>query len=528
MRALALAPNVSAGLNPRRVAPRRCSSPVTVVGLAVGSDRRRGGVPTRQTPRWTSYSSSPVLTVRTPTWVRTSINVVRAATEDDDAAAAAAGGSSSSSAKSTLSALDSLLGKNPTPDDDVEDDYDDDLYDDEPAVIRVPLLWMTLPGQQQQRQGGGGGGGVAAALSDVSSSGDVYAAITVGLPDRATKSQQERGVKGVELDFCIDTACTTNFILPQVAYGLDMQIVGTSPAGTGATGAIGGGQEMLLGTAKLGKDGGEDGTGVVALTGLSAAVVPVPTPGTAGIMGRSFLNCFGAVAFDWSTRQGASVSFYQEYDWEEEEEEGEGEGGGGDGLRTVSLNELPCGLLSVDVTLNGVRMPALLDTGAPQTIINRAAAAAAGIDVNGTGAGGKTNDDDDDGESDGNKNNNPFAGLFDAFNKGKERALQDKGVMVMGAGGKPERLDRVDGAAADLAVVTASGGGGGGAGEVTLRCASVLVGELQAFQAGLGLIPPSEDGATDGAPGVVLGLDALMSRPKVVIGTTPGVTKMQL
>lgn len=71
---------------------------------------------------------------------------------------------------------------------------------------------------------------------------------------------------GIELDFCVDTACTTNFILPQVAYGLDMQVVGAAPAGEGATGAIGGGQEMLLGTAKLGSTG-DDGDGVVALTG---------------------------------------------------------------------------------------------------------------------------------------------------------------------------------------------------------------------------------------------------------------------
>lgn len=42
---------------------------------------------------------------------------------------------------------------------------------------------------------------------------------------------------------------------------------------------------MLLGTAKLGKDG-DKGDGVVALTGLSAAIVSVPAPGTAGIMGR--------------------------------------------------------------------------------------------------------------------------------------------------------------------------------------------------------------------------------------------------
>jgi hypothetical protein len=44
-------------------------------------------------------------------------------------------------------------------------------------------------------------------------------------------------------------------------------------------------------------------------------------------------------------RRGASVSFYQEYDWAEGESSG--------GLQTAELRELPCGLLSVDVTLNG-------------------------------------------------------------------------------------------------------------------------------------------------------------------------------
>jgi len=415
--------------------------------------------------------------------------------------------SNAGSARTTLSALDDLLGVVPVPG---EEDFPPfGSIDEGPAVIKVPLLWMTVPGQQPQRQNNGG---VASALSASGGAGDVYAAITVGLPDRATKKQQERGVKGIELDFCLDTACTTNFILPQVAYGLDMQVVGSSPAGVGATGPVGGGEEMLLGAATLGS-GGDGGDGVIALSGLSAAVVAVPAPGTAGIMGRSFLNCFGAVAFEWTggadgeTRAGASVSFYQEYDWTDESS----------GRKTAELLELPCGLLAVEVTLNGVRMPALLDTGAPQTIINRAAAAAAGIIVGGGDGGGGGGGDET------KTPKNPLAGFMDVFNKGKERALQDKGVMVMGAGGKPERLDRVDGSAVTLEVTVI-----GGQGAVPVRCASVLVGELQAFQAGLGCTPPSAEGATDGAPGVVLGLDALMSRPMVVIGTTPGVTKMQL
>ena len=435
------------------------------------------------------------------------------------------------SSADTLSALDALLGADPSDDSDANDDEDDD----EAPIISIPLLWMQMPGQTPAQQRQTGGSSVASALTNDAAPGpgNVYAAITLGLPDRATKSQQERGVKGVELDFCVDTACTTNFILPQVAYGLDMQIVGTAPAGTGATGAIGGGQEMLLGTAKLGgKAAKED---VAAITGLSAAVVPVPAPGTAGILGRSFLNCFDAVAFDWGPAAGASgddggirtldrvgavMDFYQEYDWD---------AGAEDGLVTADLDELPCGLLAVNVTLNGVAMPALLDTGAPQTIVNRAAAAAAGIAV---GSGGPGTDGPTEKKGKG-KSSNPFGGLMDALGKGKEAALADKGVMVMGAGGKPERLDRVDGAGVDLRVVTRGDASASDAGTdtaVRVSVASILVGELAAFQAGLGL-PPAIDGDGSGEPGVILGLDALMSRDEVVISTRPaphGRPRMQL
>jgi hypothetical protein len=220
----------------------------------------------------------------------------------------------------------------------------------------------------------GGGSLVTGALVDETTLiGSTYVAITVGLPDRSTRAQRERGVKGVELDWCVDTACSTNFILPQVAYGLDVEIVGAAPSGVGATGAVSSGQEMLLGTAKLGSDGA-DGSGTAAITGLSAAIVQVPAPGTAGILGRSFLNCFGAVEFDWRLSQnaGATMCLYQEYAPFDDD-------GTMDDKTVVPLNELACGLLAVDVDLNGVRMPALVDTGAPRTIINRAAAKAAGI-----------------------------------------------------------------------------------------------------------------------------------------------------
>ena len=81
----------------------------------------------------------------------------------------------------------------------------------------------------------------------------------------------------------------------------------------------------------------------------------------------------------------------------------------------------------------------------------RAAARAAGIELV-----GEDGDDGDDGSgssrSTGNRNQakpsggfkNPFAAIADAVSRGREQALGSSGaVTVMGAGGRPERLDTI-------------------------------------------------------------------------------------
>ena len=437
-------------------------------------------------------------------------------------------GDAETSAKRTLSALDSLLGA------DAPDPFDVALEasardaeerDDASAAIRVPLIYTSVPGKGASAARNAGGSslvsGALVAGDDPSRTaiGSTYIAITVGLPDRSTRAQRERGVKGVELDWCVDTACTTNFILPQVAYGLDVEIVGAAPSGVGATGAVSSGQEMLLGTAKLGSEG-DDGSGVAAITGLSAAIVQVPAPGTAGILGRSFLNCFGAVEFDWRGGAGggkAAMVMHQEYAAFDDDANEANDANGG---CAVPMNELACGLLAIDVDLNGVRMPALVDTGAPQTIVNRAAARAAGIETVG--------DDQDDGrrkraEADaGGGFKNPFAAIRDAVSRGREQALWSSGaVTVMGAGGRPERLDKAARSRDVSMVVSASGG------SARLSSPQILVGDLEAFRVGLGLRGDSVAGAGDGQPGIVLGLDTLMSVSKVAMRTAPGNAKMK-
>lgn len=435
---------------------------------------------------------------------RGGVHVIRAGPADGDA---------DTSAKRTLSALDSLLGADaPDPFDVALEEATRARDDDEPAAIRVSLIYTSVPGKGASALPKGSSL-VTGALVDetIDLIGSTYVAITVGLPDRSTRAQRERGVKGVELDWCIDTACSTNFILPQVAYGLDVEIVGAAPSGYGATGAVSSGQEMLLGTAKLGSDG-PDGSGTAAITGLSAAIVQVPAPGTAGILGRSFLNCFGAVEFDWKPRTNAgSMCLYQEYAPFDDETDDE---------TVVPLNELACGLLAVDVDLNGVRMPALVDTGAPRTIVNRAAARAAGIATVGDEENASGSTPAKKPSTGGFKN--PFAAIQDAISRGREQALGSSGaVTVMGAGGRPERLDKASRSRDVSMRVSASGG------SVCLSSPQILVGDLEAFRVGLGLRGDSAPGAGDGQPGIVLGLDALMSVPKVAMRTTPGNAKMK-
>ena len=162
-------------LSPRPAAPRRVS--------------RRARLPRRASDgaRWHGY-------------VRVSprrASAARAEPLDGDA---------DTSAKRTLSALDSLLGA------DAPDPFDVALEasardDDEPAAIVVPLIYTSVPGKGASAPGTMGGGSlVTGALVDEKALiGSTYVAITVGLPDRSTRAQRERGVKGVELDWCVDT-----------------------------------------------------------------------------------------------------------------------------------------------------------------------------------------------------------------------------------------------------------------------------------------------------------------------------------
>ena len=59
---------------------------------------------------------------------------------------------------------------------------------------------------------------------------------------------------------------------------------------------------MLLGAVEL--------AGVRVIEGLTATALFLPTAGTAGILGKSFCDCFDAMVFDWAERPG-TLRLYQ-------------------------------------------------------------------------------------------------------------------------------------------------------------------------------------------------------------------------
>ena len=101
------------------------------------------------------------------------------------------------------------------------------------------------------------------------------------------------------------------------------------------------------------------------------------------------------------------------------------------GLSAASVRLLPSGLPCVDLLVNGVRIPALLDTGSPITVLNTAAAAAAGVKR-------PAATDDPAG--------NPLAAIAARFRA--VQAARGDVLTMAGASGQPVRLERAGAAAA--------------------------------------------------------------------------------
>ncbi|KAK3281843.1 hypothetical protein CYMTET_10387 [Cymbomonas tetramitiformis] len=265
------------------------------------------------------------------------------------------------------------------------------------------------------------------------------------------------GLNSGDLNLIIDTASSVTILTPQVAKALNAPRTNVVGSGIAGTGQLGGTFQVSLGQVQL------HPSGATVVPEETAVVMELPTaPGTSGILGLTFLNQMGALVFTWGQRPGR-VDFYaramlDDAAWRSITA----------GLHEVPLMGIVNGLLCVEVMVdtasgNPTSMMALLDTGAAFSVMNQAGANACKVPTAVAGSGVEP-------------------------------------MWVVGADGNPMQM-----AVSDGAVTIGLQKAPNVAFEVDM-----LVGDLPAF-ASLGL------GGSQ--PSIILGLDALLQRERLVLST---------
>lgn len=184
---------------------------------------------------------------------------------------------------------------------------------------------------------------------------------------------------GAVLDFVLDTGANVNSVnarlveeldLPLETSLRDLPIVGSAGVG----GSFLPGDIVRLGDCQLeGLPPGQDFTFLTNLT--AAALSPRASPVCDGLLGLSFFLSFPAgVELDWYGTDGdpPTTIFYYGRELPEDAREG---------TTRVPLKRLAANVLSMTIDVNGTEVTALLDTGAPMTVLNRRAAEAAGVET---------------------------------------------------------------------------------------------------------------------------------------------------
>mmetsp|Transcript_6738 Transcript_6738/g.16449 ORF Transcript_6738/g.16449 Transcript_6738/m.16449 type:complete len:472 (-) Transcript_6738:103-1518(-) len=355
-----------------------------------------------------------------------------------------------------------------------------------------------------------------------------YPCMALRFPNLATESQRSQNKTGISLDFVLDTAANINTLQGQVAQELKLEILEDSPAlpGVSSSGPMGGGETYILGDSELEQakvlgesDEVDSNEPFEFMQNLTAAALPVVNPGSAGLLGLAFFYCFeGGVEFNWGSQamqpsgneqrladgmvtesklgdqSSPSITFYGKND-DSQLQSSLAE------LTRVSIDPIPLTQLpSVQLEVNGVEMIALLDTGSPITVLNEQAAKAAGIQTT------KENLESASKEESGGWN--PFAGVVDKLKEAQaqaEAASRGEILMIGGIDGKPTTLYRSNGPSS-ISLVGSSGE------DVPLGSADsnkVYVGEIPGLAALNGI-------GVDSPPAVVLGLDVLRQRPRMV------------
>eukprot|EP00958_Prasinococcus_capsulatus_P028388 scaffold6685_cov202-Prasinococcus_capsulatus_cf.AAC.14 len=199
--------------------------------------------------------------------------------------------------------------------------------------------------------------------------------------------------------------------------------------------------------------------------------------------GLDFMNTFDAIEIDWSGKPG-SISFIPkgtlktDSDWSKLTKD----------MSECSLQNLGMGLFSVQVSLDGTtQVPALLDSGACFSTLNDAAAKMVGPTLIHAPSAQDVADKH---------------GAAAKIGVSGDTAIEP--MWVAGAGGTPMAL-KVAERDIEMGIQT-------GSGTVNFRGVRALIGDLPAFSSlGLG-----------NGPAILLGLDALLQRPRLVLSTSTG------
>jgi len=292
----------------------------------------------------------------------------------------------------------------------------------------------------------------------------------------------EKNNTGISLDFVMDTAANTNTINAQVAAELSLPNVGKAPGGVGAGGVIEGGDTFMLGDCELEGLPAEDK--FTFMSDLTASALPVASPASAGLLSLTFFNCFeGGVEFCWGKAEGnemvipPSISFYGPENSDTNPAEG---------MSRVPIKSIPVTLLpSITVRVNGVEMPALLDTGSPITVMNTQAASEAGVEA--------FNLDQP------SKSNNPFVTFTN--NLKVTKAISDGNIMQLAGANAVINLLKSN-SKVDVSII-------GDDGPISFGAGNIFVGDLPGLAALNGL-------GVDAPPALILGMDVLRTKTKML------------
>jgi len=331
-----------------------------------------------------------------------------------------------------------------------------------------------------------------------------YPALGLRFPNLATSAQRARNVTGIALDFVLDTAANTNTINGQVAAELGLQVVGEALPGVGSSGAMSGGHTYELGDTQLEgvigrapnsahNDESQENP-FIFMQNLTASALPVASPASAGLLSLAFLYSFeGGVEFNWGAQESMkdgfmadlpSVAFFAEKD---DTAENAIKGMSMVKIESVPVTQLP----SIVLNINGVEIPALLDTGSPVTVLNSQAAQQTGIETIHLASQGK-------------ESKNPFAAVANRFKEAQAtaKAAAEGNVLTIAGMNGPVNLLKSTEPAQISAVGVDS--------DVSFGNSNVFVGDIPGLAALNGI-------GVDAPPAVVLGMDVLRKRPKMIL-----------